>query len=130
MNYNPLRLRKHKALWISVHLSSNGNLLVLCSTQDFHMPPRKCMCVTRHCNEKVHHLESIVFYFIKQIISVLDTDWSIWHSSHAKTHNIIAVTKLNGELMYASLHSTHRSTQTADLRLMTISSRMPLNTFA
>lgn len=96
MNYNPLRLRKHKALWISVHLSSNGNLLVLCSTQGFHMPPRKRTYVARHCDERGHHLESIVFYFRKQIVSVLDADRSMWRSSRAKTHNVIAVTKLNG----------------------------------
>lgn len=50
----------------------------------------------RTFNERVRHLESIVFYFIKQIVLSLDVDRVIRHSSHAKTHNIIAVMKQNG----------------------------------
>jgi len=92
MNYNPLRLRKHKALWISVHLSSNGNELVLHQILGFHKHPRKCTCVAEYFTEREHHLESIVFYFIKQIVLALDADRSLSHSSRAKTHNRIAFT--------------------------------------
>lgn len=93
MNYNPPRLGKHKALWISVHLSSDGNVLGLFQTLGFHTPPRKR---TYTFNEREHHLESTVFYFIKQIVWSLDADRLIRHSSHAKTHIIIAVMKQNG----------------------------------
>lgn len=69
-----------------------------------------------------------MFYFIKQIVLSLDADRLIRHSSHAKTHIIIAVKKQNGYTMYINVQHPIEA-QTANLRTISLIRMMALNTF-